>query len=73
MVGGHTDNTGSVAGNQTLSQQRAQAVVKYLSGAGVDTSQLKAVGYGQDKPIADNATSAGKRENRRIEFVVTAK
>jgi outer membrane protein OmpA-like peptidoglycan-associated protein len=72
-VGGHTDNTGSAPGNQVLSEQRAKAVVKYLTGAGVSASQLRAVGYGQDKPIADNATSAGKRENRRIEFVVAGK
>jgi outer membrane protein OmpA-like peptidoglycan-associated protein len=72
-VGGHTDNTGTAPGNQVLSEQRAKAVVKYLTGAGVSASQLKAVGYGQDKPIADNATAAGKRENRRIEFVVAGK
>lgn len=72
-VGGHTDNTGSAAGNQVLSEQRAKAVVKYLTGAGVGASQLKAVGYGQDKPIADNTTTVGKRENRRIEFVVAGK
>lgn len=72
-VGGHTDNTGTAEGNQVLSEQRAKAVVKYLTSAGVSAAQLKAVGYGQDKPIAGNTTAAGKRENRRIEFVVSAK
>jgi outer membrane protein OmpA-like peptidoglycan-associated protein len=72
-VGGHTDNTGTASGNQVLSEQRAKAVVKYLTGAGVSAGQLKAVGYGQDKPIADNTTTAGKRDNRRIEFVVAGK
>jgi outer membrane protein OmpA-like peptidoglycan-associated protein len=72
-VGGHTDNTGLRDSNQVLSEQRAKAVVRYLTGAGVAPTQLKAMGYGQDKPIADNATVAGKRENRRIEFVVSGK
>jgi outer membrane protein OmpA-like peptidoglycan-associated protein len=72
-VGGHTDNTGLRDSNQVLSEQRAKSVVRYLTGAGVSASQLKAVGYGQDKPVADNTTAAGKRENRRIEFVVTGK
>ena len=72
-IGGHTDNTGTAEGNQVLSEQRAKAVVKYLTSAGVSAAQLKAVGYGQDRPIAGNTTAAGKRENRRIEFVVSAK
>jgi outer membrane protein OmpA-like peptidoglycan-associated protein len=71
-VAGHTDNTGKPASNQTLSDLRAQAVVKYLTGAGVDAGKLKAVGYGQDKPVASNDTADGKRQNRRIEFGVTA-
>jgi outer membrane protein OmpA-like peptidoglycan-associated protein len=69
-VGGHTDNTGSPGGNKTLSELRAKAVVRYLTGAGVETSKLSAVGYGQDKPLASNDTVDGRRENRRIEFSV---
>ena len=69
-VGGHTDNTGKPASNKTISELRAQSVVKYLSKAGVDAAKLKAVGYGQDKPVGDNATVAGRRENRRIAFTV---
>ena len=72
-VGGHTDNTGKPPSNKTLSDLRAQEVVKYLTHAGVDAGKLAAVGYGQDKPISDNATRDGRAQNRRIEFVVTSK
>ncbi len=71
-VGGHTDSTGSAEGNKTLSEQRAKAVVRYLTSSGVEASKLKGVGYGQDKPIASNDTADGKRQNRRIEFTVTS-
>ena len=71
-VGGHTDSTGKAASNKTLSELRAKSVVRYLTGAGVDAAKLKAAGYGQDRPVADNATDAGKRQNRRIEFIVSA-
>ena len=70
-IGGHTDNTGKTASNQTISELRAQSVVKYLAKAGVDAAKMKGVGYGQDKPVGDNATVAGRRENRRIEFLVS--
>lgn len=71
-VGGHTDSTGSAAGNKTLSERRANAVMNYLIKAGVPASSITAVGYGQEKPIATNDTAAGKRQNRRIEFNVTS-
>jgi outer membrane protein OmpA-like peptidoglycan-associated protein len=71
-VGGHTDSTGKPASNKTLSELRAQAVVKYLVRAGVDAAKFKAVGYGQDRPIGDNDTREGRAQNRRIEFSVTA-
>ena len=67
---GHTDATGDAAVNKTLSQNRAQAVVDYLIFKGVDPVQLRAIGYGQEKPIADNQTDEGKFKNRRIEFEV---
>lgn len=70
-VGGHTDNVGSAATNKTISELRAQAVVKYLTRAGIDAGKLKAVGYGPDKPVAENGTPAGRAKNRRIEFVVS--
>lgn len=70
-VGGHTDTIGSAAGNAAISELRAKAVVKYLTRAGVDAAKLRAVGYGAAKPIASNDTPAGRRQNRRIEFVVS--
>jgi len=70
-VGGHTDNTGDAAANVTLSQQRAEAVVARLGELGVAPGVLTAKGYGQEKPIADNATEEGRASNRRIEFSVT--
>lgn len=69
-VEGHTDATGNAQANKTLSLQRAQAVVKYLVAQGVNPTQLKAVGFGQEQPVADNATESGKFRNRRIEFEV---
>lgn len=69
-VGGHTDNLGAAGANLALSQQRAQAVVTYLTGKGVPAAQLSAVGYGQTVPLEDNATEQGRTANRRIEFKV---
>jgi outer membrane protein OmpA-like peptidoglycan-associated protein len=67
-IQGHTDNIGDPAFNQTLSQQRADAVRQYLIEKGIDPARLTAKGYGQDKPIADNKTSAGRAQNRRVEI-----
>lgn len=69
-VAGHTDSVGSEAYNQKLSERRAQAVADYLISRGVDPKRLKAVGYGKDKPIASNATDAGRAENRRVELQI---
>ena len=71
-VGGHTDNTGKPESNKTLSDLRAQEVVKYLVKEGVDAAKLRAVGYGQERPIASNDNRDGRRQNRRIEFLVTS-
>lgn len=68
-VQGHTDNTGSAATNQTLSEQRAQAIVDKLVELGIDKKRLTAVGKGQTSPIADNSTDEGKAKNRRVEFI----
>lgn len=70
-VGGHTDNFGSRLVNRELSQRRADAVVGVLIREGVAAEKLRAVGYGQDQPIASNATAAGRRMNRRVEFHIT--
>lgn len=69
-VAGHTDNIGNAADNKTLSQKRADAVVKYLAGKGIAAARLQAKGYGPDKPIADNKTRAGQQKNRRVEFTI---
>lgn len=69
-VAGHTDNVGPADQNRTLSQKRAEAVVKYLVDKGVDKTRLTAKGYGPDKPIADNKDSKGKQKNRRVEFTI---
>jgi succinyl-CoA synthetase beta subunit len=68
-IGGHTDNQGKPEANLKLSQDRAQSVQKYLESKGVAAGQLTAKGYGDTKAKADNATAAGRQENRRVEFV----
>jgi outer membrane protein OmpA-like peptidoglycan-associated protein len=67
-VGGHTDNAGIADQNRKLSQKRAEAVVKYLVGKGIDASRLTPKGYGPDKPIDDNKNAKGRQKNRRVEF-----
>ncbi len=66
-VTGHTDNDGDPAFNQQLSEQRAEAVVDYLAGKGIDRDRLTAEGYGDSQPVADNGTPAGRTQNRRVE------
>lgn len=68
-VNGHTDNSGDVARNQQLSEGRAKAVVTTLVAKGIDSARLGAKGFGQQQPVADNATEAGKAKNRRVELV----
>ncbi|MDD5273555.1 MAG: OmpA family protein, partial [Methylovulum sp.] len=67
-VQGHTSSEGSNAYNMRLSQRRAASVVGYLKSKGV-RNRLRATGFGEDHPIADNATEAGKSENRRVELI----
>jgi outer membrane protein OmpA-like peptidoglycan-associated protein/tetratricopeptide (TPR) repeat protein len=71
-LSGHTDNTGSASGNQSLSQARADAVVAYLANNGIDKSRLTSKGYGSAKPIATNDTADGRQQNRRTEFEIIA-
>jgi len=68
-VEGHTDNTGTAAGNQTLSENRAKTVMNALVAKGIDKTRLSSKGWGQTKPIADNTTEDGKTKNRRVEIV----
>lgn len=67
-VEGHTDSRGSNKRNKKLSQRRADAVRNYLIKKGVDGKRLVAIGWGEEKPIAPNATRKGRAENRRVEF-----
>ena len=69
-LSGHTDNVGSVSFNELLSQRRADAVVNYLVGKGVDKKRLSAKGYGQSKPVDSNNTAEGRALNRRTEFEI---
>jgi OmpA-OmpF porin, OOP family len=68
-VEGHTDNIGTPSYNKQLSEARAKSVVGALTAQGIEAQRLKAVGYGQDKPIADNSTDEGRAKNRRVELV----
>lgn len=72
-IGGHTDNTGSAEQNKTLSEKRANAVADYLITKGVELIRVTYKGYGSTKPIADNGTEEGKKQNRRVEFTVIKK
>ena len=67
-IQGHTDSQGSAEYNRNLSQKRADAVRLYLIQKGIDSSRLRAVGYGEEQPIADNNTAAGREKNRRVEL-----
>lgn len=70
---GHTDSTGNDAINNPLSVNRASAVASYLMAQGVPNAQIKSVeGYGSKQPIADNATAAGRQQNRRVEIYLYA-
>jgi outer membrane protein OmpA-like peptidoglycan-associated protein len=64
-IAGHTDSSGAAAYNQGLSARRAQTVLDYFKAAGV-TNTLTARGYGEDQPLADNATADGRAQNRRV-------
>jgi outer membrane protein OmpA-like peptidoglycan-associated protein len=70
-VEGHTDNVGSDAFNQTLSEQRAQSVRQYLVDQGLDAGTITAQGFGKTMPVADNSTAEGRQKNRRVEIIVS--
>lgn len=69
-ISGHTDNTGSATFNETLSQQRAEAVVTYLTSKGIAANRMIAKGYGSSKPVAANSSEDGRQQNRRTEFEI---
>jgi outer membrane protein OmpA-like peptidoglycan-associated protein len=69
-IEGHTDSDGEDAYNQTLSEKRAAAVKAYLIATyGIQDSRLRTAGFGESKPVEDNATPEGKQQNRRVELV----
>lgn len=72
-INGHTDNLGVAAENIVLSRQRAKAVYDFIVSCGINASRLTYDGFGQSKPVAENATENGRAKNRRTEFVITAK
>jgi OOP family OmpA-OmpF porin len=67
-ISGHTDSRGKADFNRDLSQRRADAVKLYFISRGIDGSRLTSIGYGPDRPIADNGSDAGRSRNRRTEF-----
>ncbi len=67
---GHTDNTGSASHNQALSARRATAVTDVLANSGVSTARLRAIGRGEDAPVASNQTPEGRAQNRRVEIII---
>jgi OmpA-OmpF porin, OOP family len=68
-IEGHTDAQGTAAANKTLSLNRAKAVIQAVSQGGITPARMSAVGWGQEKPVADNRTEEGRAKNRRVEIV----
>jgi OOP family OmpA-OmpF porin len=68
-IEGHTDNAGNAASNQTLSENRAKAILNAIIAKGIDKGRLTSKGWGQTKPVDDNGTEEGKAKNRRVEIV----
>lgn len=72
VVQGHTDSTGSEELNMELSENRAKSVRNYLTGQGVAAPRFTVQGFGESLPIADNETSSGRQQNRRVEIAIYA-
>lgn len=72
-IEGHSDSSGEAKYNQYLSERRAKSIAKILvEDYGIDSSRVAAIGYGEEKPIADNGTAEGRKQNRRVEAVIEA-
>lgn len=69
-IEGHTSSEGPADYNRSLSQRRAEAVRTYLTGKGVEPERMVAKGFGEDRPVASNATEAGRKANRRVDFLI---
>ena len=72
-IAGYTDSRGSAVTNRELSQARAQAVGDALAQLGIDGDRITAQGFGEENPIADNATPSGRAKNRRIVITMNEK
>jgi len=70
-IEGYTDSMGSEEMNQSLSERRADAVKNYLVGQGVGSARLTSSGRGENSPVADNESAAGRQQNRRVEVVIS--
>ena len=70
QIFGHTDNTGTDAVNQPLSEQRAQSVRNFLTSQGIASARMTTQGFGSSQPVADNSTKAGQAQNRRVEIYI---
>jgi outer membrane protein OmpA-like peptidoglycan-associated protein len=70
-IKGYADNAGNDAANLRLSQERARVVMNRIADLGIDRSRMTAVGYGEDNPVADNATVQGRQQNRQVEVELT--
>lgn len=69
-IEGHTDSTGSLEWNDTLSQKRSLSVESFLAGEGIGPDRMVAEGYGPNRPVADNVTKEGRSKNRRVEIII---
>ena len=72
-IEGHSDSVGSSYINKQLSAKRASAIFNYLVSKGIDPNRIMTIGYGSEKPIADNSTEEGRAKNRRVELKLKAK
>lgn len=72
VIVGHTDNVGSDSYNADLSQRRSRAAANYLASLGVNSSRLKTYGRGENEPVAENTSDAGRQQNRRVEVAIFA-
>lgn len=70
IIEGHTDSVGSETSNYSLSERRADAVKRYLTGQGVDADRIRTSGLGEGVPVADNESASGRQQNRRVEVII---
>ena len=71
QVEGHTDSTGTYELNLSLSEDRARSVLNFMAQHGVQRERMRATGYGFNRPVSDNSTAVGRRQNRRVEIILS--